>query len=145
MQIHPVVQHLNGQVMVTLQPSFVGDADDVTDKARILAYGDPKVNLGGTFVDPLDNTFTFALGTPELYKGITTEISNFTAKFMTQLPVGTPGQPAPQQGVLDCITSDPVHAATSYSTVMSTRILDSLTILRAKTPPQLSSLPDSTV
>lgn len=145
MKLHPIVQHLNGIVMVTLQAQFVGDATDATDKQRISAYGDPKVNMAGTFVDPLDGTFTFQLGAPEVYKGITTELLSNNVKFMTQLPIGIPGQPTPSLGALDCITSDPTRAAGVYNTVMATRITASMTTLRAKTPTQLTTLPDATI
>ena len=144
MLIHPLVQQLNSVVSVTLQPSFVGDSTDTTDKQRIAAYGDPKVNLGGSFTDPSDS-FTFTMLSAEYWKGISTELNCNTARFMTQLPPSIPGQPTPKQGPLDCITSDPVHAATYWTTAMQTACGVTMNALRAKTPPQLSSLPDATV
>ena len=51
MRIHPIVTQQNGMILVSLQASFVGDAMDSVDKANILAFGDPMVDLtGGTFV-----------------------------------------------------------------------------------------------
>jgi hypothetical protein len=145
MKIHPVIQHLNSVVTVTLQASFVGDANDSTDKQRITSYGDPKVNMAGDFIDPVGGVFTFSFPVSEYYKGVTTELSNYSVRFMTQLPAGVPGQVAPTQGPLDCITSDPILAATTWSTVMGTRIGATLTTLRAKTPATLTTLPDATV
>jgi hypothetical protein len=52
MKIHPNVTQQNGMILVSLQASFSGDPTDSVDKANILAFGDPMVNLtGGTFVD----------------------------------------------------------------------------------------------
>jgi hypothetical protein len=141
MKLHPVVQHLGGIVTVTLQASFVGDPNDTTDKQRISAYGDPKVNLAGTFT----GSPSFTMGSNEYYKGITTEMMNYSVRFMTQLPPAVAGQPATTLGALDCITSDPVGAATVWSTVMADRITQAMTTLRAKTPAQLATLSDSTV
>ena len=145
MKIHPVVQHLNSVVTVTLQASFVGDSTDVTDKTRISAYGDPKVNLAGTFVDPIGGTFTFVFPVSDYNRGITTELSSNPVRFMKQLPVASPGQTPYVQGPLDCVTSDPVLAATAWASVMDTRITAALATLRALTPAQLSTLPDATV
>jgi hypothetical protein len=148
MRLHPVVQHLNSVVTVTLQASFVGGSSaslDATDKSRIAAYGDPKVNLAGTFIDPVGGVFTFAFPVSDYNKGITTELSSSPVNFMTQLPVSVVGQPPVVQGPLDCVTSDPVAAATAWVAVMDTRITDSLAVLRAKTPAQLTTLPDATV
>ena len=144
MLIHPVVTQLNSVVSVTLQASFNGAGTDVTDKQRISAYGDPKVNMGGAYVDPM-SPFTFNMMAAEYWKGITTEMSLNTANFMTQLPVGIPGQPVPKQGPLDCITSDPVLAATLWTAAVQVACGSSMTVLRAKTPPQLSTLPDANV
>lgn len=145
MKIHPIIQHLNSVVTVTLQSSFVGDVTDVTDKSRISSYGDPKVNLAGTFTDPVGGAFTFAFPVVDYSKGVTTELYNYPVRFMTQLPIAALGQPATTQGPLDCITSDPVAAATAWVAVMDTRILAVMTTLRGKTPAQLTTLPDATV
>lgn len=80
MLIHPVVQHLNGAVTVTLQASFVGDGTDATDKQRIGAYGDPLVNLVGTIVDtahPAIGTITLA-GLPSLSDSFVIGSQTFT-------------------------------------------------------------------
>lgn len=140
MQIHPIVQHLNSVVSVTLQAMYVGDVNDETDKSRIAAYGDPKVNLAGAFIDPVGGVFTFTFPVSEFYKGITTELAAAPVRFMTQLPVGV-GTQLPT----DCITSDPVAAATAWVAVMDSRIEAKMVTLRAKTPAQLTTLPDSTV
>lgn len=145
MKIHPVIQHLNSIVSVTLQASFVGDPNDATDKQRISAYGDPKVNMAGTFIDPIGGIFTFTFPVVEYYRGITTELASYPVRFMTQIPTALPGQTAPVQGPLDCITSDPVLAATAWASIMDSRITASLATLRAKTPVQLTTLPDATV
>lgn len=145
MLLHPVVSHLGGIVSVTLTGSFVGDDTDATDKQRISAYGDPLVNMAGTFVDPDDEAFLFVMGAPEVYRGITTQLLNSTARFMTKLPVSPAGQPATTLGPLDSIVADPVRAATVWSIVMTDRIDQAMTTLRAKTPAQLTSLTDSTI
>ena len=146
MKIHPIVEHLNSIVTVTLQTSYVGDGTDTTDKQRITSYGDPRINLAGTFQEPLGGPTTFTFPVADYYKGLTTEMANYPVRFMTQLPVALPGQPATVQGPLDCIVSDPVKAAEVWVTVMeSTRIPNALTTLRAKTPAALTTLPDATV
>lgn len=145
MKIHPVVQHLNSVVTVTLQASFVGDSTDATDKTRIAAYGDPQVNMAGTFVDPVGGTFTFSFPVSDYIKGVTTELASNAVRFMTQLPATVVGQAPAVQGALDCVTSDPILAATAWVSVMDTRIAAALATLRAKTPPQLTTLPDATV
>lgn len=145
MKIHPVIQHLNSVVTVTLQASFVGDTNDITDKTRIAAYGDPKVNMAGTFVDPVGGIFTFSFPVSDYVKGVTTELASNSVRFMTQLPATMVGQSPAVQGTLDCVTSDPITAATAWVTVMDTRIVAAMAALRAKTPPQLTTLPDATV
>ena len=142
MLIHPLVQQLNSVVSVTMQASYTGDATDATDKQRIAAYGDPKINLGGSFTDPAIPAFTFNMLAGEYWKGITTEMGLHTARFMTQLPSPQHGQPMPKQLPLDCITSDPVHAATVWAAAMQALCGTSMTALRAVVPPQLSTLPD---
>lgn len=130
---------------VTLQSSFVGDTDDTTDKQRIAAYGDPLVNMAGTFVDPDDSSYSFSLGSQEVYRGITTQMLLYPVRFMTKLPETTLGQPPSVLGPLDAIVADPVRAATVWSAVMSDRILLAMTTLRAKEPAQLISLSDTTI
>lgn len=146
MLIHPVVQHLGGIVTVSLQASFVGDETDDDDKIRIAGWGDPKVNLAGSFsVQSGESTLTFAFPVAEYFKGVTTEMQNSTARFMTQLPVAALGQPATVQGPLDCVTSDPIVAAEGWASTMDERILFVVDLLRAKDPAQLTTLPDATV
>jgi hypothetical protein len=145
MRLHPVIQHLNSVVTVTLQASFVGDSTDITDKTRIAAYGDPQVNMAGTFADPVGGTFTFAFPVSDYIKGVTSELSSNSVRFMTQLPATVVGQAPAVQGALECVTSDPILAATAWVSVMDTRISAAMATLRAKTPSQLTTLPDATV
>lgn len=128
-----------------MQASYTGDSTDATDKQRIAAYGDPKVNLGGNYVDPALTSFTFNMMASEYWKGITSEMGLCTARFMTQLPSPQHGQPIPKQGPLDCITSDPVHAATVWAAAVQADCGTTMAALRAVIPPQLSTLPDSHV
>jgi hypothetical protein len=52
MQITPTTTEANGIVSVQLAAAFIGGQNDAVDKANILAFGDPLVNLsGGLFVD----------------------------------------------------------------------------------------------
>jgi len=87
MRVHPTVVHLNGVVSVTMVASFIGDATDTGDQTRIQAYGDPSINLVGLMTDPADATFQFTFGATELFVGITTQMQNYTARFMAVLPV----------------------------------------------------------
>lgn len=137
MLLHPVIEHIGGKVTIRLETSFVGDPTDATDKQRIQAYGDPKVNLGGEFVDPGDPAFTFQVSTREIFRGITTEMSNSPVYF-SATPLNPPS-------ALDCINADPIRAATVWVTVMSSRVTQAMTALRAKTPSQFLTLPDSTI
>lgn len=145
MKIHPVVNHQNGIVSVTMQAQFIGDMTDASDKQRIQAYGDPQVNLAGQITDSAQTNFVITFPTSELYAGATTQMATYTARFMTALPPAVlPGQPAPTQGPLDCITTDPVHAASLWAATVETRVHDAMVTLRAISPAQLSSLPDGT-
>jgi hypothetical protein len=143
MKIHTVVTQANGIISLVIQPSFVGDMPDGNDKALIAAYGDPQVNIAGSFTDPNDNTFTFQFPTTELYVGITTQLSSQVAQFMLALPSGPPNQPAPNQGALSCITPNPSRAATVWQTVIVSRITQAMQALRAKS--LVPSIPDVTV
>jgi hypothetical protein len=146
MKIHPVVVQQNGIVSVTMQATFIGDSTDITDKQRIQAYGDPLINLGGLFTDPGTPSFSFTFPARELFVGLTTQMSSFTARFMVALPVATmPGWPPPTQGPLDCITTGPVEAATVWAAKIETQALAVMTVLRSLTPAQLVTLPDATV
>lgn len=163
MNIHPEVTQLNGIVSVSIIAEFIGADTDATDQQRILAYGDPKVNLAGLFTDPNNNAFSFRFPASELYVGVTTQMSAKTARFMTALPApprwqggapAWPGQPwgngqqmpyQIEQGVLDCLTTNPIEAATVWAAAIQTAVEAAMTTLRALTPAQLTSLPDATI
>jgi hypothetical protein len=119
MQIKAIVTQANGIISVILQALFVGDPTDATDKAKIAAFGDPQVNIAGTFTDPNNLSFTFAFPTTEMWVGVTTQLSSLTARFMEALPnQGNPNQPAPVQGALDCVTQNPSEAATAWANIL---------------------------
>ena len=149
MQVHAVVIQANGIISVNLQARFVGDASDATDKQKIAAFGDPLVNIAGTFTDPLSPPFTFSFPTTELYVGVTTQMSSYTARFMTALPTSPsqPGQQAPVQGPLDCITTDPSTAAQVWATTIGEagtgRIAQAMANLRAQM--LVPTIPDQTI
>lgn len=165
MKVHPQVVHNSGIVTVTMQATFIGDPTDAGDQQRITAYGDPKINLGGLFTDPSDSTFAFTFPASELYVGVTTQLQNFPARFFTSLPLipqtgsnwnpfaptatgnpfATRSHPGLQQGDLDSVVTDPVRAATIWAAAIDTRVQAAMVTLRAKTPAQLTSLPDTTV
>ena len=144
MRIHPTINHIGGAVTVSLQAQFVGDATDTGDATKIKAYGDPKVDLGGSFTDPGDGTFAFSLGAASLMVGITQEMHNSTVQFLVALPKAEPGKPLPAQGPLQVITPDPVRAAQVWKNAVVARIGTSMTTLRAL-PSPLTTLPDSTI
>ena len=144
MTIHPTVSELGGIVSVQLAALFTGANTDTTDRQLIQGYGDPQVNLAGLFTDPNQTSFTFTFPVNEQYVGITTQMPGYTVRFMTALPPVSFGQPQPLQGPLDCITTDPNHAATVWAATMQTRVAAAMVALRSKTVP-LTSLPDSTV
>jgi hypothetical protein len=52
MKVHTIVSQANGIISVTLQAMFIGDSTDATDKALMAAFGDPEVNIAGSFTDP---------------------------------------------------------------------------------------------
>ena len=135
MQVKAIVSQANGIISVTLQALFVGGPTDATDKAKIAAFGDPVVNIAGNFVDPNNPSFVFAFPLTELWVGITTQMSSYTAQFMEALPgPQNPNQPAPVQGPLDCITVNPSEAATAWANILmmpgSGRIAQSMQQLR---------------
>src|SRR5271157_1202583 len=136
MQINAIVSQANGIISVTLQALFVGSPTDASDKAKIGAFGDPVVNIAGNFADPSNPSFTFQFPLTELYVGITTQLSSYTARFMEALPSPqNPNQPAPIQGPLDCITVNPSEAATAWANVLmmpgTGRIAQSMMQLRS--------------
>ncbi len=119
MQVKAIVSQSNGIISVTLQALFVGDQTDASDKAKIAAFGDPVVNIAGNFVDPNNPSFIFAFPLTELWVGITTQMSSYTARFMEALPGPVnPNQPAPIQGLLDCITVNPSEAAQAWANIL---------------------------
>jgi hypothetical protein len=133
MRLHPQITQANGIIKVRLTATFVGDPTDANDKALIAAFGDPQVNLAGTFSDPLNPAFTFLFPATDLLVGITTQMSSQGAQFMVALPCGqNPNQPAPIQGALDCVTQNPSEAAEAWYSVMTSRIQQSMNILRQK-------------
>ena len=133
MKITTVITQANGVISLVLQPAFVGDMTDGTDKALIAAYGDPQVNLAGNFADPNDPTFTFQFPTTELYVGVSTQLSTQISQFMLALPQGSPNSAPAMQGAMQCITPNPSRAATVWQGVIVTRITQALAALRAKT------------
>ena len=133
MQLHPQVAQANGIISVKLTVAFVGDPTDAEDTANIAAFGDPRVNLAGTFADPNNPAFTFLFPATDIFVGITTQMASKTARFMLALPnKQNPNQPAPIQGPLDCITTNPSEAAQAWYNVMISRITQSMNILRQK-------------
>ncbi len=136
MQVKAIVSQSNGIISVTLQALFVGDQTDASDKAKIAAFGDPVVNIAGNFVDPNNPSFTFAFPLTELWVGVTTQMSSYTARFMEALPGPVnPNQPAPIQGPLDCITINPSEAAQAWANILmmpgSGRIAQAMMQLRS--------------
>ena len=119
MKLNAVVSQSNGVISVTIQALFVGDPTDQTDKQKIAAFGDPVVNIAGNFADPQNPSFTFQFPLTELWVGVTTQLSSQTARFMEALPSPVnPNQPAPIQGPLDCITTNPSEAATAWANIL---------------------------
>ena len=130
------------------EPGGLGEAhlpqglgmDDEDDRLRISSYGDPLINLGGTFSDgTTPNPFVVTTSTPEIWVGLIAGLQNKPVRFMSQLPNGQP------QGILDVVTSDPVKAAQVYVPAIQARISSAMTALRAKSPTKLTTLSDSTV
>src|SRR5271156_3486585 len=119
MLLTPIVTQANGIISVVIQATFVGGQTDATDKQKIAAFGDPVVQIAGNFVDPNNPSFTFQFPLTQLYVGITTQLSSYTARFMEALPgPQNPNQPAPIQGPLDCITINPSEAATAWTNIL---------------------------
>lgn len=169
MNIHPVVSQLNGVISVQMQASFLGvtasppdTTQDALDQALILAYGDPKVNLAGAYTDVSGSpptTFTFKFGATQKFAGITTEMARVTARFYTTVPqdwphrhheerdhrispVGESGPAVPQP--MDCVTSDPMRAATAWAVAIQTACQSAMETLR-QNPSPLASLPDQDI
>ena len=140
MKIHPQITHLNSVVTVTLVPQFIGDLTDDEDRLRISSYGDPLINLGGTFSDGATPApFVIQTTAPEIWVGLISGLQNKPVRFMSQI---TSGQ---LQGALDVVTSDPVRAAQIYVPAIQARIAAVMSALRLKSPTKLTTLSDSTV
>lgn len=144
MLLHPVVTHQNNIVNVQMTTKFTGEVTDAGDQQRIAAYGDPIINLGGTFVDPMDSSFSFSTAASDYYVKMTSEMSSKATRFFKSLPQTVSGQ-APVLAPLDVITTDPVRAATLYNSIIGDRVNNAMVALRALTPASLTSLPDKTV
>jgi hypothetical protein len=135
MQIVPITTQVNGTVTVKFMVNFVGDATDATDRANILAFGDPQINLGGARQDPNDQTFHYNFPTNQNFVGITTQLPSIPIQFMTALPTTfTPGCPPQQAGPTTCLTPSPSRAALLFITAIETEIEAAMTALRALTP-----------
>lgn len=134
MLVHTIVTQANGVISVVMQCSFNGQPSpqqDIADKQKIGAFGDPDVNIAGSFTDPNNNQFTFQFPTTELWVGVTSELSSHTARFYVALPATTvPGQVPPIQGPLDCITPNPSEAASAWVEVVTGRIQQAMQNLR---------------
>lgn len=147
MLVHTVVGQNSGAITITIQATFNGQPSpqtDNVDRSKIAAFGDPKVNIAGTFTDPNNNQFTFSFPQTEQFVGVTTELSSYTAQFMVNLPTITaPGQVPVTQGPLVCLTPNPAEAATAYVSVITSRISQAMMNLRQQM--LLPTIPDSTV
>ena len=153
MKIHPQPAQLNGIISLVLTAQFVGDSTDANDQALIQAYGDPVVDLGGSFTNgQAVGPFTFNTTAPSVPVGLTTQMQSKEIRFMTQLPQVQPGPHGLRGGLgapsearpLDIITPNPSLAATVYTASVQARIASVMAALRAKTAP-LVTLPDATV
>lgn len=134
MKIQAVVTQANGIISLRIQALFVGDTTDGTDKALIAALGDPEVNVAGTFTDPNNPAFTFQFPTTQNYAGITTQLSSVSANFMLALPQQqNPNMPAPIQGPMDCITTNPSEAAVAWFNVVAAGVRQQMLALRQQT------------
>ena len=133
MKVQAAITQANGVIQVKIQALFVGDMTDATDKALIGALGDPEVNIAGTFTDPNNPAFTFQFPSTQNYVGVTTQLSSQIAQFMLALPqVQNPNQPAPIQGAMDCITTNPSEAAVAWFTVVVAAIRQQMLNLRGQ-------------
>jgi hypothetical protein len=152
-----------------LQAQFLGvDASppdteqDAIDQAYILAYGDPKVNLGGSFTDNSTiPAFTFKFSTPQEMVGITTQMQQVTARFYTVIPpvplhefpendwhihhpLSSPEENPPAVRPMDCITNDPERAAGVWVVAIQAQCSAKMTQLREQ-PSPLVTLPDQDI
>jgi hypothetical protein len=144
MKVHANVTQANGVIQIQLQCTFVGAPTDANDKALIAAFGDPEINIAGSFTDPNNPAFTFQFPSTQIMAGITTTLSSYTAQFMLALPgPQNPNQPAPVQGPLDCVTQNPSEAATAWVTLMQQSIRQAMLQLRSMM--LMPVIPDITV
>jgi hypothetical protein len=157
MRVSNSITPSNGVILVTITASFVGDPSDPSDKQKIAAFGDPIVNLTGrTLVDPNNPSFTFGFQSDQLNVGLTTQMQNYTARFLNGLPpVPSPptGQPQtpnwfehnhrreqhehgiPLLGPMDCVVANEAQqseAAQAWINIMVTRIQAAMAILRSQ-------------
>lgn len=134
MKVQAVVTQANGIITMRIQALFVGDMTDAQDKALIAAFGDPEVNVAGSFTDPNNPSFTFQFPTTQNFVGITTQLSSVNANFMLGLPAPiNPNQPAPIQGPMDVITTNPSEAAQAWFAVVVQGIRNAMLALRQQT------------
>ena len=168
MKVSSNVTQSNGIILVVLSATFVGDPTDPSDKQKIAAFGDPLVNLAGkVLTDPNNPSFTFGFQTNELNVGLTTQMQNYTARFLTSLPsvpAPPPGQPVsptwfehdrdrhrrehgiPLLGPLDCVVANEAsqnEAATAWVATMVSRIQATMSDLRSQII--LPNIPATTV
>lgn len=137
MKIHTIVTQQNGIITVALSALFTAQAgdpeytSDQTDQQKIQAFGDPLVNVAGTFTDPNDTTFSFGTPATEKYVGVTTKMLVTPLRFMFALPQPTtPNLPTPTQQALDVITTDVTRAVEVWRTSMLDRINQAMAKLR---------------
>lgn len=134
MLVHTVIGQNNGVISVKIQCTFnnqPSQQQDQLDRQKIAAFGDPVVNIAGSFTDPSNNQFTFQFPTTELFLGVTTQLGSQQANFYIALPPPTsPGQQPPTQGPLDCITPNPSEAAEAWVAVVTNRIQQAMQSLR---------------
>src|SRR5271170_2405995 len=157
MRVSNSITSSNGVILVTMTATFAGDPTDPSDKQKIMAFGDPIVNMSGrVLTDPNNPSFVFGFTSDQLNVGITTMMQNYTARFLTGLPpVPSPptGQPQvpnwfehnrrrerDEQGIatlgpLDCIVASEAaqsEAAQAWINIMVSRIQAVVAILRAQ-------------
>src|SRR5271157_1684326 len=158
MRVSNTITPSNGVILVTMSATFVGDPTDPSDKQKIAAFGDPLVNLAGrVLVDPNNPSFTFGFQADTLNVGLTTQMQNYIARFLTGLPptpAPPPGQPVTPNwfetnrhherreagiatlGPLDCIVANEAaqnEAAVAWINIMVSRIQAAMAILRGQT------------
>ena len=140
MRIHPLVNHINGIITLQFSIQMVGDLTDADDRARMSAYGEPLINLGGVFSNgALPSPIKLSTGSPEVWASLVSELPTRKVRIFSVTPQGA------GVGPLDILTADPVAAAAIYVTAIQARIAAAMTTLRQQTPTQLTTLPDTVV